>query len=500
MTTRGPIATARRLPTPLGVALAAPVALALLALAQPDRRPTERVRDCTSGGCHAGELAAPFLHGPTAVSACDTCHVYKDPRTHSFTLKGQGRELCDFCHIDKVGTEGPVVHQPVAEGDCLSCHDPHGGTTRKLIRFDSTGALCADCHAQTTDAAHVHEPAALGDCTSCHEVHTAQHPSLLVTPGRALCISCHEQTAADIHTSPHVHEPALGECLECHTSHASPFPRQLKATPRELCVTCHEDVAERAQTARFTHPPVLEDQACMHCHLPHASRSSALRRDDPAAACLTCHKEQEEKAATREEKPNPAAPIFVKPKAEAAAAAKPARIAPPAPELTTRLAFAHGPVAEADCGACHDLHGGAHDRLLSKPYTDAFYAPYSSEAYALCFGCHDERLALEHRTTDATGFRDGTTNLHALHVNSEQGRTCRACHNTHASNSRAQIRDSAPFGEWRIPLNFELTDTGGSCAPGCHRPASYDRGDATPPTGPTPAAGPAPAPRTPAGG
>ena len=69
-------------------------------------------------------------------------------------------------------------------------------------------------------------------------------------------------------------------------------------------------------------------------------------------------------------------------------------------------------------------------------------------------------------------------NLHYLHVNRDKkGRTCRACHETHASNAEKHIRDSVPFGKggWELPIGFEKTASGGSCSPGCHKPIGYDR-------------------------
>ena len=40
----------------------------------------------------------------------------------------------------------------------------------------------------------------------------------------------------------------------------------------------------------------------------------------------------------------------------------------------------------------------------------------------------------EERSKTVTDFRYGNVNLHKLHVNREKGRTCRACHNIHASD------------------------------------------------------------------
>ena len=82
----------------------------------------------------------------------------------------------------------------------------------------------------------------------------------------------------------------------------------------------------------------------------------------------------------------------------------------------------------------------------------------------------------EAETTTVTDFRDGSRNLHFVHVNkTRKGRTCRACHETHASRRPNHIRESVPFGNWQLPVNYEKTDDGGSCAPGCHRPETYSR-------------------------
>ncbi|MFC1781938.1 hypothetical protein ACFLZ8_06730, partial [Planctomycetota bacterium] len=94
----------------------------------------------------------------------------------------------------------------------------------------------------------------------------------------------------------------------------------------------------------------------------------------------------------------------------------------------------------------------------------------------LCFGCHEKTLVQTSTTEDLTDFRNGNQNMHFLHVNKEsRGRTCRACHQTHASNQLKHIRESVPYGGWDLPINFSKTDTGGLCRPGCHMPKAYDR-------------------------
>ena len=151
------------------------------------------------------------------------------------------------------------------------------------------------------------------------------------------------------------------------------------------------------------------------------------------------------------------------------------------PSVNDEIAAAkciHGPIRDEDCGACHDAHASGQPALLLAEHPAKFYAPFSPEVYGLCFQCHDQALAAELQTKSATSFRNGTLNLHALHVNNKvKGRTCRACHAPHGSALPHLIRAYAPFGpgRWPLPVRFQETRTGGACAPGCHLPKAYDR-------------------------
>jgi predicted CXXCH cytochrome family protein len=138
----------------------------------------------------------------------------------------------------------------------------------------------------------------------------------------------------------------------------------------------------------------------------------------------------------------------------------------------------HGPVRRADCVACHNPHASRNFRLLAKEYPAVFYAPFDLQDYDLCFSCHVQELVTRERGDGVTGFRDGDVNLHYVHVHQEKkGRTCRACHEVHASRRPFHIREQVAFGTggWELPINFETHPDGGSCAPGCHAEKSYRR-------------------------
>ncbi|MCX5689673.1 MAG: hypothetical protein NTV94_07805, partial [Planctomycetota bacterium] len=438
---------------------------------QPDVRPTQKTQDCTTAGCHTKQTNHQVLHGPTAVGACDACHEYNEPTNHTFKLKREGQNLCEFCHIDKTGREGPVTHQPVAKGQCTACHDPHGGNSKMLLKADTGRDLCLTCHKDVAAGKHVHGPVAL-DCLPCHKPHSSDAPKLLTMDKQALCLTCHEDVSKEVGKFKHPHPPAAKDCLQCHNPHSSNEPNVLSAPATELCITCHKAIADIAVGATHPHSAVKDGRACLNCHVAHGSDAANLMKGSTVEACLECHKN----------------PIKLENRTVAAVA-----------EIAVAKNFKHGPIRQDQCSGCHDVHGGQHANLLAEPFSERFAQPFKAEEYALCFKCHDKSLVAKERGDKPTGFRDGERNLHWVHVvNPAQGRSCRSCHSLHASPTDKHLADTVPFGQWKLPINYKQTETGGSCAPGCHKPQTYDRNGTPPPTAPQGAlATPAPAASSP---
>jgi predicted CXXCH cytochrome family protein len=322
-----------------------------------------------------------------------------------------------------------------------------------MLKKPTESELCTECHKEILHGKFVHGPV-FTSCTACHKAHVSSHPKLLSTDTRSLCLTCHVDVGKSITGAAHQHAPATGDCLECHRPHASDHAKQLKEEPVELCGTCHKGVLEAAKGSSHPHAAVTDEKACLNCHSPHGSENAKLMKQDIVSTCLECHKQ----------------PIVVDKTTTVVGV----------PELANQSFHKHGPIGKGSCSACHDVHGGTHDKLLVEPYPEGFYQPYADKTYALCFKCHDKQGIVNKEVEHQTRFRDGTRNLHALHVNkTPQGRSCRACHNVHASRSDSLLADSVSFGEWNLPVNHKKTETGGSCAPGCHKPATYDRGPET---------------------
>ncbi len=405
-------------------------------------------------GCHQEVVAAPLPH-PAMRKGCMACHTVDA----GHPKEGQARRtagepaLCFQCHGRFSGT---TVHAPVAEGACSDCHDPHGSAYPNLLPVGRhQQELCFSCHDEDITAhQHGHGPAASGACTFCHDPHAADRPNLLKNPVQDLCIACHTELARGVTSAAFVHTAIREQqCIACHRPHGSDHPFILEADQQRVCFTCHEELGALYGSARSKHKPLYGEKGCGSCHFTHYSDKAALLREEQPQLCFSCHGRKQDPDA-----PRPLRNI--------------------AQEIEGKKHL-HAPLADDGCTACHNPHGSRYPRLLTGAYPESFYAPYDSRDYAFCFQCHDADMVERERTETATGFRNGTTNLHFLHVNKvKKGRTCRACHEPHASNAPMLITSrGARFGEWRIPIRFQQEANGGRCAPGCHRELRYDRND-----------------------
>jgi predicted CXXCH cytochrome family protein len=199
------------------------------------------------------------------------------------------------------------------------------------------------------------------------------------------------------------------------------------------------------------HKGLDTERKCLACHDPHVSDYAKQLIKQPADLCLSCH-DKEYRAGGK------------------------VKVADMKAMLGQNKVH-HGPIKEKDCSSCHSPHGSNNFRILREYFPEVFYSPYRAGYYKLCFTCHEKTIAEEKFTTTMTGFRNGNENLHFVHVNQAvKGRTCRACHDAHATNNPKHIRDGVPFGAWELPINFKKNANGGTCLPGCHQLFEYDRG------------------------
>lgn len=308
-----------------------------------------------------------------------------------------------------------------------------------IVKDDSAIAAASEncgCHPHKAEKRFVHVPVSNYECSQCHKPSGQNHPKykkeafILTDKGKAgLCNECHERK----NLKKYVHAPVVsGDCLECHDVHQSDNKYQLVEPATALCYKCHKKADHP-----FPHLPVAEGK-CVSCHDPHQSDMKFMLKAEPATLCTGCHAKKG----------------FVG-------------------------KSVHAPVAKGECLACHAPHGGLNRGLLKMKVSDSMYQPFDKSSYELCFSCHANTIADNQRTDSETNFRNGMFNLHFVHVNKvDKGRSCRVCHDPHASNQGRLISNKkAGFGRWRIPISYTQTSVGGTCIAGCHKPKSYNRID-----------------------
>jgi len=273
---------------------------------------------------------------------------------------------------------------------------------------------------------------------------------MLIARGNDVCFACHTDMEEEAGERKFTHGPVANGCVNCHSPHSADFENNLFADPKEgLCFSCHENKKTEVENATVKHRALTTGRKCLACHDPHFSDNAKQLIMAPMDLCLKCHSRE-----------------YVRGERRVANMA----------EVLENNQYKHGPILEKDCSGCHNPHGSDNFRILRANFPPLFYSGYDPKNYELCFMCHEKDLAAEEWTTTLTGFRNGEQNLHFVHVNKKvKGRTCRACHDAHATNNPRHIRDSVPFGNWSLPVGFTKTETGGQCLPGCHQMFTYDR-------------------------
>ncbi len=418
-----------------------------------------QTESCVTGQCHAAMGKDKIVHTPVKEGKCTTCHQAvlaqgknaKHPGNLAISLVKQGAELCSMCHEQK--NKKKIVHAPVMGGDCVSCHNPHQSPNKGMLKA-AVPQLCFQCHPESMVKQQVtHPPVAAGACSSCHDNHQSDFSHMLVQDGNALCFSCHPDKEKSIQSKKTVHPPVKQSCLLCHYSHGSANKAILSSAVPSLCSNCHPSEAALSQRSLTRHAPMTDARSCMNCHDPHVADQPKLLHVAERALCLGCHDKalETESGAIKDVK-----------------------------AFLEANKGGQGPLKGKACATCHNPHGSDYARLLVKYYAPTFYTAYSEGKYALCFSCHDKKAFTEIKSVAATGFRNGNKNLHFAHVNKIiKGRTCRTCHDECAecksTGQPKHMKDAVGFSGWQMPLNFTQTATGGSCAPGCHGEKQYSK-------------------------
>lgn len=308
-----------------------------------------------------------------------------------FCLVGVGRadNVCFKCH-DRSLFEKKIVHQPVRNGQCGACHNPHVARYKGLLQ-QKVADLCFSCHtkaARDLAKGKVHAPIRKGDCLACHDAHASNNHGLLKKSLAASCFACHTGLPKQYK---HSHAPYVkGQCMACHRPHQADNQQLLTENSDNLCHSCHQQATLAKGHRNF---PAAPGQ-CLSCHNPHGSSRKALVRDrlhkpfaqgcadchgkDKQASgvdlCLSCHQEIKEK-------------------------------------LYTTHSHLTSPSGNG-CLACHSPHAGDKKSLLK------------GEEKQICRDCHEETY--KRKETSLSQHPDAAA--------------CSNCHEVHGANDIAMVK------------------------------------------------------------
>lgn len=319
-----------------------------------------------------------------------------------------------------------------------------------FAQIKTSQKTCVDCHNKIITKRFIHIPSK-ESCMDCHQATGKPHPSedvegfKLVEKIPQLCFKCHENK----YQLKNIHKPLSdGDCLSCHPVHSADEIHLTSILPPKQCYFCHTDLKDSVAKSSLIHGAMKNAVSCLICHSPHASAEKKILLMEEKTLCFSCHNK----------------PVL-----------NANRIIPNIKLYIEKSKYVHGAIDNNGCAVCHNPHASKISNLLRASYPSGNYAQGKPENYNQCFSsCHESTL-VEDEISKETGFRNGTKNLHFLHVNKDKGRSCNNCHDAHASDNLYLLADNVQFGAWKMPLRFTRIEKGGSCNPGCHGEKTYVR-------------------------
>lgn len=268
----------------------------------------------------------------------------------------------------------------VGSETCAGCHDEiRSNFTKNAHAILETnkrrgweGKACESCHGPGS----VH-----AESTSADDILSPKN----MTPAAVdqMCLACHKNQQTQVGRIQSGHARNSVACTSCHNVHKTgeeASARQFRRASgvNQNCRQCHMDVWASFQKPH-RHPLPEGAMSCTGCHNPHASfinRSMRLASGQQPG-CFQCHSD----------KRGP----FV---------------------------FEHAPARNEPCTICHEAHGSANPRMMTR-----------HEVGILCLECHSNIQSPPQATT-AGGIAIATHDLRQ-----PRWRNCTACHQkVHGSN------------------------------------------------------------------
>jgi DmsE family decaheme c-type cytochrome len=260
-----------------------------------------------------------------------------------------GAEVCQGCHEDIFKAFQNNPHH------LLSTQKKRGWEGKECEACHGPGSK----HAESMSAADIVNPAKLKPAAA-----------------DKLCLTCHLNQPTQVGRIYSGHAKNQVSCVACHSIHQN-GPNGLVARKtadvNKLCAGCHTDVWASFQRP-FKHRLPEGAMSCVDCHNPHGSylwrSAQTFAANEPG--CFKCHADKRG----------------------------------PFP-------FSHAPMVLEGCPACHEPHGSANPRMLTR-----------AQVRFVCLECHSNLPA----PTPAANGTLGTTPPAFHDLRSPRFQNCTVCH------------------------------------------------------------------------
>lgn len=320
---------------------------------------------------------------------------------------------------------------------CQSCHRPHGAPDKRLLVVANPDSrLCGECH-EKRYAHDATEAARFGThpvnvIPTGHKIPDAifKMGGNVAPDGRIICQSCHKQ---------HLAVPGTHLLIQNNDDSA-------------LCRNCHEKefaIEDSKHNMKRVDPDLLNERnvavsaggVCSSCHVPHGGLGPKMWArdiftfDDPMShTCLGCHSE----SGIANEKLLGA---YTHPVGVPLAASRDKHEGLPVFSLEG-VKRNNGERGYVTCASCHDIHqsnaeatGEDTPARLERITHDKFLRPAAINRQAMCVSCHDDKAAIAGTEHDIGIKAPRERNI--VHLTTEEGGVCSACHVPHNGNGPA---------------------------------------------------------------
>jgi len=106
-------------------------------------------------------------------------------------------------------------HPPYVNRECSACHN----NEQRMRPFEDFMKVCSDCHDDYFDEDTVgHFPVADGECLTCHQMHRSPYKALLTNAVLDICVGCHDEPE-DLSEEAHHGGEGVDDCTRCHDPH-----------------------------------------------------------------------------------------------------------------------------------------------------------------------------------------------------------------------------------------------------------------------------------------